>query len=159
MSNATKLKNSIASVVGGRRDLDGKLCIDNLNRVWKISQKHSGCELKGDNTDAVIPYWTSYFVSLPGLRVIEKDPGWGWKKESPTLLEELLRLSVKHEDLLKDERFGLLWVAKVSEYGLSLDGYNDNHWMPQQSLGVLSFGQLTKLSTEAQRKARKLEHS
>lgn len=159
MGNATELKNSMHSLPSKSRLPPTTDAIDSLNRVWKISQKHSGCELRGDNTDAVIPYWTSYFVSLPGLRVIEKDPGLAWKKESPTLLEELLRLSVKHEDLLKDERFGLLWVAKVSEYGLSLDGYNDNHWMPQQSLGVLSFGQLTKLSTEAQRKARKLEHS
>lgn len=155
---AKELKNSIASVVGGRRDLDGKLCIDGLNRVWKIAQNHSGCILKGENTEAVIPYWTCYFISLPNLRVIERSPGLGWKEDKPTLLEELLRLSVKADDLLQDQRFGLLWIARVSEYGLSLEGYNDNHWIPMQSLGVLGFGTLTKLSTEEQRQSRKSEH-
>lgn len=157
--SAKENPESIASIVGGKQDLDGKLCIDDLNRVWKISQKHSGCSLNGDNVEACIPYWTCYFISLPGLKVIERDPGLGARKDDqPTLLEELLRLSVKNGDLLKDSRYRLLWVVKVSEYGLSLEGYDDNHWMPQKGLGVLSFGTLEKLSTEAQRQARKTEH-
>lgn len=155
---AIERKDSIAAVVGGRPELDGALCVDSLNRVWKIIRQHSGCELKGSKHPAVIPYWTCYFIALPELRVIGRDPGLSWHKESPTLLEELLRLSVTAGDLLKDQSFGLLWIVRVSEYGLSLEGYNDNHWMPQESLGVLGFGTLTRLSTEAQRKSRKLEH-
>ena len=139
--------NSIASVVGGRLELDGKLCIDSLNRVWRITQKHSGCELNGENIEAIIPYWTSYFISLPGLRVVDRDEGFVRSSERPTILEELLRLSVRSGDIVTDSRYGLRWVVRVSEYGLSLDGYDDNHSMPQKGLGVLSFGKFEKLET------------
>lgn len=159
MPGAKEHPNSIASIVGDKASLDGKLCVDALNRVWKIVQKHSGCALNGENVEAHIPYWTCYFISLPGLKVIERDPGLSLKEQNePTLLEELLRLSVKTGDLLKDEKYGLLWIVKVSEYGLSLEGYNDNHWMPQKGLGVLSFGRLDRLSTETQRQTRKTEY-
>jgi len=63
-----------------------------------------------------------------------------------------MRLSSKHGDLVRDEANGLLWTVRVSEYGISLEGYDDNHWMPNKGLGVLSFGLIEHLSTAQQRK-------
>jgi hypothetical protein len=152
---ATNHPNSIAAIVGGRSSLDGKRCVDALNREWEIHTRHSGCDLEGKNVEAQIPYWTCYFIALDGLRLIENP----WAKsridERPTLLEELLRLSAQHGDLFRDEKFGLLWLANVSEFGLSLTGYDDNHSMPQQGLGILSFGRLDRLSSQTQRDVRK----
>ncbi|MEM8831076.1 MAG: hypothetical protein AAGE96_17220, partial [Cyanobacteria bacterium P01_G01_bin.19] len=62
-----------------------------------------------------------------------------------------LRLSVKNGDLIRDKANGLLWCVRVNENGISLDGYDDNHSMPTCSLGILSFGKLTKLSSQEQR--------
>ena len=149
--------DSIASIVGGRYDFDGKSCVDSLNREWRIHRKHSGCSLEGRNVEAFIPYWTCYFISLPGLKVIDGPWAKSRLEDKPTLLEELLRLSAKNGDLVRDQEFELLWIVKVSEYGLSLEGYDDNHSMPQKGLGVLSFGRLERLSSETQRAARKLE--
>ena len=154
--NRTKAIKSIASIVGDDRKLHGKTCIDECNREWIISHKHSGCYLTGRNTEAFIPYWTCYYIELPGLR-LGRNTGQSIKYQKPSLLEELLRHSAQHEDLFRDETQGLLWTSEVSEFGLSLRGYDDNHWLPVASLWVLSFGKLTKLSTKAQRQARKLE--
>jgi len=158
MPKQTKVVTSIASIVGGRRRFDGQRCVDACNREWKIHQKHSGCSLEGKNTSAFIPYWTCYYIELPGLKMGKYDPAKGTKHESPTLLEELLRHSATHGDLFRDTTQGLLWIARVSEFGLSLEGYDDNHSMPMQSLGCLSFGILDKLNSEAQRKASKVEY-
>lgn len=53
------------------------------------------------------------------------------------------------------------WAVNISEYGLSLQNYDDNGYMPNSSLGYISFGRLTKLSSkverEAKRKLRELE--
>lgn len=159
-SKAAARLNTISKVLGDRPAYNNKYCIDRCNRTWKISQKHTGSILDGVNHEAHIPYWTSYFIELPGLRftgaeeVVVRELG----REKPTLLEELLRLSVQDGDLIRDEHNGLLWIVKVSEYGLSLDGYDDNHWLPSRSLGVLGFGELVRLSTKEQRDARRREH-
>ena len=155
--NRTHEVTSIASIVGDDRSLDGKSCVDACNREWIIHPKHSGCSLSGKNTEAFIPYWTCYYIELPGLRLGKQDYRAGTTYESPSLLEELLRHATKDGDLFRDTTQGLLWVAHISEYGLQLNGYDDNHWLPMKSLSILSFGALTKLSSKAQRQARKLE--
>ena len=156
--NRTKQVTSIASIVGDRHRLDGRTCVDANNRHWEITHRHSGCILKGKNNQGLIPYWTCYYVELPGLRLIEGTTDYtGMIDPVPTLLEELLRLSAKDGDLFRDTGQGLLWVSRVSKCGLSLEGYDDNHWLPMKSLSVLGFGKLTKLSSKQQRDARKLE--
>lgn len=157
--NQIKKVKSIASIVGDDGSLDGKFCIDDKNRIWNIKTRHSGCILEGNNTDAVIPYWTCYYIELPGLKVMPEFELLPWAEDKPTLLEELLRLSVKKGDLIRDENNGLLWCVRVNENGISLEGYDANHSMPTCSLGILSFGKLTRLSTQEQRNNRKIERT
>lgn len=127
-----------------RSSIEGRLCKDGLDRVWKISERHSGFILKGKNTEAQIPYWTSYFLVLPNLELLPESSlgALSWKPQQPTLLEELLRLSVKRGDIVEDSQHWIKWVCKVGEYGLSLERYDDNGFIPQCSLGVLSLGHL-----------------
>lgn len=143
---------TIASVVGGQPALHEKLCIDSNNRLWTIIQRHSGCILRGKNTEIEIPYWTCYAIELKGLKLFNGDyQGKGPKLAAkPSLLEELLRLSAKDKDIIQDEQHGLLWGVKVSEHGLELQGFDDNHWLPMKSLGGLSFGELTRIRTGAE---------
>lgn len=149
----------VAQIVGDDYSLNGKLCIDDKNRVWEIKSRHSGCSLHGINTDAVIPYWTCYFLILPGLNLIETNPLLPLEIIEPTILDELMRLSLKNKDLIKDES-GRRWLVKISEYGIQLNNYEDseNGVLPNCSLGFLSLGKLTKLSSENQRKARRTEY-
>lgn len=138
-----------------KESLEGRFCKDGLNRVWKISERHSGFILKGKNTEAQIPYWTSYFLTLPDLQLLPKSNlgAYSWKPQKPTLLEELLRLSVKHRDIVEDTQHWVKWECKVSEYGLSLERYDENGFIPQCSLGVLSLGHLVMYRRKSTLKA------
>lgn len=142
-----KQEKKVAELVGGDfPETNKKHCIDKFNRIWHIKHRHSGAILTGVNHKAVIPYWTSYFVSLPELKLINLDDSKNIKiiPELPTLLSEIKRLKLSHDNIVKDRQHNLLWVIRFSsEDGLiSLDGYNDNHWLPASSLDILSFGGL-----------------
>lgn len=61
------IQGSIAEVLSkGEANLH-EHWIDNNENVWEVHEEREGLMLRAVEGNAIIPYWTTYLVSLPGL--------------------------------------------------------------------------------------------
>ena len=129
--------------------------IDALDRVWHVITNHSGFILNGRNHEAHIPYWSSYTLSLPKLRLFDSASMPLPKPEASTISDVILTCG---EGRYIDDA-GIVWAAKLctQSEGYELEECADNAWLPWKSCKVLSLPGFRLLQTEEQVKARNLE--
>lgn len=128
--------------------------IDAMDRVWHVITNHSGFILNGLNHPAHIPYWSSYFLDLPGLRQYE-GPLPVAKIEPRTIAEVI---TAGGEGIYQDAA-GIDWYATLctQSVGFELEMCRDNGWLPWKSCGVLWLPGFELRQTKAQMEARNLE--
>lgn len=128
--------------------------IDDFNRVWSVETKHSGFILNGINHEGHIPYWSSYKLNLPNLRLFEvvdpadlPDP----IKESNTV-QEVIDQCIEADGYHFVDNANMLWEAKKCEYtsGHEIHDLYDNAWLPWVTCKVISIPGFRLIQTKAQ---------
>lgn len=129
--------------------------IDAFNRVWHVVTNHSGFILNGVNHEGHIPYWSSYFLSLPGVRLFVGDTHPEPRRE-PITISDVIEA---HGAGFYVDSQGIEWLAKlcVHSEGYELEQCADNAWLPWSGCKVLSLPGFQFMHSEQQYKNRLTE--
>lgn len=134
--------------------------IDDFNRVWSVTTKHSGFILNGLNHKGHIPYWSSYKLNLPNLRLFDGSDYPEPIAERQTLQQVIEAVGDANEARFVDDA-GIVWEAGSSDYteGYQIENIYDNDWLPWVTCGVIWLPGFKLLRTREQSKAIKKEFS
>ena len=66
------IKDSVSSILEHGHAKAGEHWVDSFENEWVVHEDRDGFWLESSEGNAVIPYWTTYVIQLPGLHRISE---------------------------------------------------------------------------------------
>jgi hypothetical protein len=152
---------SIADILDGVIKYgEQKNVIDGFNRVWEVKTHHSGFILTGLNHNGFVPYWSSYKIGLPDLRLFDGSVYPECIPEEITLKSVIEQVPDPDGARFVDDA-GIVWEAKFAEHtgGYEIANVYDNAWFPWCTCCVIGLPGFRLLRTKEQSQAIQKEFS